>query len=73
MKPVNHLCYAANLGLSRTLCPTCLSETLHKGGRCVHCERRQPVVVRKAIGWSEADSRNAKMRAARANGARAAK
>lgn len=70
MKPVTHMSYASNIGLSRMLCAKCTAETLHKGGRCVHCDERQAIAKRPRMSLPEADARNAKIRDARRIGLR---
>lgn len=40
MIPVAHLSLGGNVGLVRADCITCKSETMHKYGRCIHCDTK---------------------------------
>lgn len=66
MKPVTHMNYASNMGLTNQPCSTCNTDTLHKGGRCVHCASRP--TSRQSKDWSMDDviSKQAALQKARA-------
>jgi hypothetical protein len=50
---VNHMSYGSGMGLSRQLCTSCKTETLHKGPKCVHCSSGEATVVKRAASWRE--------------------
>ena len=69
---VNHMSYAANLGLGRFHCHACASETLHKAGKCVHCGGSlHAPEKRKRVTWNKADEINLAIRNARKAGIKA--
>jgi hypothetical protein len=66
MTAVTHMNYGAGMGLHRTHCQQCRTETLHKGPKCVHCAEVAKVAPLRALTtWDEEIGRQSTVRMAK--------